>query len=452
MAVRALACGLAVPALCVLLLECGVNLFGRISVGGVPVTRSAEGVKVLETHAKQWTQVPVTIYVGPYLARFTRARLGAQLPVAQVQTRLLTLGQTGNLFADLDDLWKSRRGGLDLPWRVEIERDSLSARIRELRGKLERPPVPGVLLPDGNLVEGTPGLTINLLRAVDQITRGLVTAATELRIDTHAIAAPQPVRYARGMIDASQFTEAMSYFETKYRTGGAQSGRAHNIELAVRAIDGAVIEPGGEFSFNQTVGQRSYERGFEKAKELANRRVVDGVGGGVCQVAATLHAAAYLGGFALAEYRPHSRPSRYIELGLDTMVSWPQQDLRITNNYPFVVRVRAKAEDGLLQVQLEGSGKAHPVEWTKQIVSRVKPGVQRIEARSLADGQTQLIQEAIDGMTIRRRRTIYLPTGQRVEDSMLTYPPTDRIIAVGAGGTGTVDDLRALQPLEANDF
>jgi vancomycin resistance protein YoaR len=244
----------------------------------------------------------------------------------------------------------------------------------------------------------------------------------------------------------------MGYFETKFRTGGSVAGRAHNIELAVKAIDGALMEPGGEFSFNRAVGQRSYDRGFETAKELANRRVVDGVGGGVCQVAATLHAAAYLSGFALPEYRPHSRPSRYIETGLDTMVSWPAQDLRIANVYPFVVRIRAKASDGLLQIQLEGSGKSHPTEWTKTVVARVRAGVQRIDAKSLAYGQTQLVQEAIDGMTIKRRRTVYLPTGPQVEETFVTYPPNDRIVAVGAGGSGTVDDWRSLQPLEANDF
>jgi vancomycin resistance protein YoaR len=444
---------LALVALCALAaaLESGVDLFGHVDVGGVTVTRDREGAARLAEHAARFKQAEVAIHVGPYVARATRAALGVQL-APDVEARLLGLGQTGNPVRDLGDLWTARRTGLKLPWRIEIARDALRACVEDMRRKLERPPVPGALLADGSLLPGTPGLTINLLRVTDQLARGLSAGALDVTVDALRIAPPDPVRYVSGQFNAGQFSEVLSQFETKYRTFGASAGRARNIELAVQAIDGAVLEPGGELSFNEKVGERSYERGFETAKEIANRRVVDGVGGGVCQVAATLHAAAFLAGFDLPEYRPHSRPSRYIETGLDTMVAWPSQDLRIANVYPFPVRLRLRAEDGTLTVRLEGSGKAHPVEWSKEIVQRIAPGEQRIVDRTLATGSTQLVQEPIDGLILHRRRTIYLPTGPKVEDVTLRYPPNDRIVAVGDGGTRTTDERTANRALEMNDF
>jgi hypothetical protein len=103
-------------------------------------------------------------------------------------------------------------------------------------------------------------------------------------------------------------------------------------------------------------------------------------------------------------------------------------------------------------VRLEGSGKAHPVEWSKEIVQRIAPGEQRIVDRTLATGSTQLVQEPIDGLILHRRRTIYLPTGPKVEDVTLRYPPNDRIVAVGDGGTRTTDERTANRALEMNDF
>jgi vancomycin resistance protein YoaR len=447
-----LSLALAAFAALAVLLESGADFFGTIHVGGVIVSRDQAGVSALTTHAARWAQAPVTIHVGPYLAHATRGALGAQLSVAAVQARLLGLGRTGNVVRDIGDFWTSRRGTLQLPWHVDIARDALSACMEDMRRKLERPPVPGALLADGSVLPGTPGLTINLLRVIEQMREGLSAGATDITVDALRIAPPDPVRYISGALNPGQFAEVLSQFETKYRTSGSAAGRARNIELAVQAIDGAVLEPGGELSFNEKVGERSYERGFETAKELSNRRVVDGVGGGVCQVAATLHAAAFLAGFALPEYRPHSRPARYIEVGLDTMVAWPSQDLRIGNVYPFPVRLRLTAHDGSLLVRLEGSGKAHPVEWSKEIVQRITAGVQRIDDPTLATGYTQLLQESIDGLVLHRRRTIYFPTGPSVEDVTLRYPPNDRIIAVGAGGTRTTSEQSAARALEMNDF
>jgi len=433
----------AVPTSLYLLLLAGVDLFGTIQVAGMTVTRSPGGVAVLEDYAQRWKDAVVSIRVGPYIARYSRERLGARLPVKPVQTAVLGLGRSGNPLTDLLAVWTSRRSGLTLPWHAEVERAVLAARIRELRGRLERAPVPGVRLANGTELAGTPGLTISLVGAVDRIGRALASGAVQAQLDVLRVAAPGSVNYANGRYDARQFKELLAEFSTKYRTYGPAVGRARNIELAAQSIDGAVLEPGGELSFNQRVGQRSYERGYEAANELANRRVVRGVGGGVCQVAATLHAAAFFAGLALPVYQPHSRPARYIEVGLDTMVSWPHQDMRIANVYPFPVRVRAQANAGQLSIRLEGAGKPHPVEWSKEILQRIKPGVQRLTDAKLALGETKVLQEAIDGLVLRRRRTVYFPTGPKVEESLLRYPPNDRIVAVG-GGSDDADTGLAL--------
>jgi vancomycin resistance protein YoaR len=414
-------------------LQRGADMFGQIHVAGIAVPRGPAGVTALQAHAVKWANERFTIHVGPYISRMTRAQLGAHLPIDGVSERLRVLGSTGNPFTDIAAFFESRTGRLELALRPSIDDALLSQRVQDVRRQLERPPVPGTTLPDGRNLPGIPGVTINSVAASDRITHALQDNMTDVQLDVTMLAPPRPRTYIND--DPRSFGTTLIVVETTFRMGGASSGRAHNIELAANAIDGSVLPPGGELSFNERVGERSYTRGFQTAKELANRRVVDGVGGGVCQAAATLHAAAFLSGLSLTDYRPHSRPVQYIDLGLDTMVTWPNQDMRISNSYPFPIRVRMSAHDGVLQVRLEGAGKAHPVEWNTTIVQRAKPGVQEFSDESLRSGERVVVQSPIDGLLVRRVRTVYLPSGPHTEESMLRYPPTDRIVAVGGGGS-----------------
>lgn len=407
------------------------DVFGAIRVGGVDMPRGAAGVATLKAHAARWADQAVTIRVGPYQTRATRADLGVRLPIDAVSEQLRDLGRTGNPFTDIAALLRSRAGGVELAVRPSVDQAKLSERIQAVRKTFERPPVSGTMLSDGRMLPGIPGITINSVTATDRLAQALQNGSTDLRLDATVIPPPMPRSYISD--DPKNYNQTMIVVETTFRMGGPSAGRARNIELAANAINGAVMPPGGELSFNQRVGERSQARGFQTAKELANRRVVDGIGGGVCQVAATLHAAAFLSGLSLTDYRPHSRPVQYIDMGLDTMVTWPNQDMRIANSYPFPIRVRASAQGGVLQVRLEGSGKAHPVEWHTSVVQRTKPGVQELSDDSLRTGERVVVQSPIDGMLVRRVRTVYLPSGPQTEENMLRYPPTDRIVAVGAG-------------------
>jgi hypothetical protein len=102
-----------------------------------------------------------------------------------------------------------------------------------------------------------------------------------------------------------------------------------------------VIGPGQELSFNRTVGPRIEERGFKKAPVIVADVTETGVGGGVCQVASTLHAAARYGALEVLSRRSHSRPSGYVPLGLDAVVIDDLVDLKLRNPYPTPLIVHA---------------------------------------------------------------------------------------------------------------
>jgi vancomycin resistance protein YoaR len=410
-------------------LQLDASVFERARLGREHLPPLARLRPDLTTRAERWGSTEVVVHAGPYVARRTRAELGAALDVEPAIAWASSLGRSGNPLRDLATYWAARQETIERAWVPVVDGDQLGTVLASIRGQIERPPTPGTWARDGSLIAGIPGLTINSVSAVELIKRALRDGATSIKLDTTAIKPPDPIHYET--LGYRIFTKQLHAFETKYAFGNAASGRKENIEASAKSIHGAIILPGDTLSFNELVGERTYERGYREAPELANGLVVDGIGGGICQVAATLHAAAFLAGMDVIEYQPHGRPVRYIDLGLDAMVAWPNKDLKIRNPYPFPVRVDSTADQGVARVVLYGAEKPHPVEWQAEVLERIAAGEKTITDPALPAGEQRLVQNAIEGLVIERRRTLYLPTGPVNEVKTVRYPPNPKIVAVG---------------------
>ena len=134
---------------------------------------------------------------------------------------------------------------------------------------------------------------------------------------------------AESLEDMQSRTRLISSFTTEYKTSGAS--RRNNIKVATEYISGSVVLPNAQFSFNNVVGERTVERGFEEAKVIVNGEYVKGVGGGVCQVSTTLYNAWVLAGGGVIYATSHSLPPHYVALSRDAMVS-SYNDMILVNN------------------------------------------------------------------------------------------------------------------------
>ncbi len=131
-------------------------------------------------------------------------------------------------------------------------------------------------------------------------------------------------------------TPYTSYYEGDYLA------RSHNLELAARLIDGTVLQPGEEFSFNETVGERTEERGFVEAKLYPGEAEAEQYGGGIAQTAGTLFNAAFLADLEITQHFTHLYSVTYLEqLGTDASVTWGIEDLCFVNTtaYPIIIRM-----------------------------------------------------------------------------------------------------------------
>ncbi len=170
--------------------------------------------------------------------------------------------------------------------------------------------------------------------------------------------------------------ERVSLGRSSTRFFHENENRAHNVLLAASVLDGIELPAHAEFSFNETLGERTRSRGYRSAPVYARQKVRSGVGGGVCQVSSTLYAAAVHAGMDIPERHPHSALVGYGKVGLDATVDYGRKDLRIRNPNPFPVRIRAgEGKKGHLVVRFLGPARIWRASFRTRIIEEVPSDV-----------------------------------------------------------------------------
>lgn len=135
----------------------------------------------------------------------------------------------------------------------------------------------------------------------------------------------------------------------------SSSNRAANVELAASKINGVVLNPGESFSYNDTVGKRTEAAGFKAAGAYANGKVVNEVGGGICQVSSTLYCAVLYANLDVTARSCHYFPVSYLPSGLDATVSWGGPEFKFVNSRSFPIKIVAKCTNRTLTVEIWGT-------------------------------------------------------------------------------------------------
>ena len=146
------------------------------------------------------------------------------------------------------------------------------------------------------------------------------------------------------LLTISSFTTSVQDQEFNVRT---------NIALAAAKLNGVVIQPGEVFSFNRVVGDGSSANGFLTGRVLYQDTVAYEPGGGICQVSSTLFNALLLAGCSITERYRHSRPVRYVPLGLDATIRYGKKDLKMKNLHSYPVYIFASVNDRSLSIVIK---------------------------------------------------------------------------------------------------
>jgi vancomycin resistance protein YoaR len=221
-------------------------------------------------------------------------------------------------------------------------------------------------------------------------------------------------------------------------TNASSSSKARltNITLAISSINGTKLEPGDEFSFNETVGKRTADRGYQMAPAFSGGEVTEELGGGICQVSTTLFNAAVKSNLEITERHAHSMPVSYVDKGKDATVNWGSQDLKFKNTSGSTIYIMAVvSSDKRVKIGIFGKTLENGVYITleAEITDTFEYDTTYQVNAFLAPGQTNVLQAGRTGYKAAAYKMTWSQSGALLDRVLLytsTYAKRDEIIEV----------------------
>ena len=231
-------------------------------------------------------------------------------------------------------------------------------------------------------------------------------------------------------IGTEAFPDKLATYSTSYASSNAN--RSTNIALAASKINGTVLMPGEEFSFNGTVGKRTAANGFKTATVYSNGQVTTDYGGGICQVSSTLYNTVLKANLEITNRVNHTFTVGYVPIGLDATVSWGSPDFKFKNNRSYPIKIVATTSNKRLTISVYGL--KEDVEYEVELVSYKTGTIPYSKVyttdSSLGKGKTKVVQSGSNGATSVAYKILKL-NGKEVSRTLLSkdrYSPHNQII------------------------
>ncbi len=231
--------------------------------------------------------------------------------------------------------------------------------------------------------------------------------------------------------------------------------RTTNLILAAEAIDGTIVRPGEIFSFNDIVGERTADKGYQPAAIYSGGETMDALGGGICQVASTIYYAALLADLEIVERTEHMFEVSYVPPGMDATIYWNSLDFQFRNNTDYPIRINSSVYDGQVHVELIGTDKKdYYVEMSYETISGPFYGETKYEIhpKDNPEGYEEgdVLQTAYTGRTVRTYRHKYdKKTDEEIScdyEATSDFSKRDRIVvAIGDPNGPTTPDGRPVE-------
>ena len=263
----------------------------------------------------------------------------------------LSYGRGGSMLGNFNDQIKCMLNGRNVRLAAEYDSALLDEKLSAIAAQIDRDPVNAVCRFSGNVIEKIPGVIGKKLNT-QEIAENLKTPLTTLNLPTGVIdLKPEDIQPFITTEDIAGIDSVLGTYSTYYYPGD----RGDNIWLAAASISDKIVKPSWTFSFNDTVGERTWDAGYKVAGVIINGRPAEDYGGGVCQVSSTLYNAVLLAGLTSTERTPHFYQSTYVAPGRDATVADGYLDFKFRNDLAHNVYLIAEAYGSTLSVYVLGT-------------------------------------------------------------------------------------------------
>lgn len=384
--------------ICALLLVCVLSLGMTAQAKGEKTIRSGiyagnvdlsgmtkeEALRAVGSFVDGLKDTPITLLTGAdSRVVVTVGELGITWANPELVTEALEVGTRGNVIERYKRLKDLEHKNLVLPIRLSFDLQAISDFLTFTCKKYDVEPVNMSLVRENGqfrIVEGQRGYVLDVEMSIDRINDRLTG---NWDYQPCVIELDVAVREPKGSAEElSRVTDILGSFTTSF--SGSSADRKANIKNGCSLIDGVTLYPGEEFSTYQRVSPFTEGNGYFMAGSYLNGRVVDSLGGGICQVSSTLYNAVLLAELNVTMRYNHSMTVSYVDISADAAIAESSgKDFKFVNNLEYPIYIEGYTENNRLTFNIygmESRSADREVRYESEILEIINPPADDIHA------------------------------------------------------------------------
>lgn len=389
-----------------------------IHINGIDISNltKQEAKEKLENYYSDKLSNDITIVHNHYVSYIKTSEINLTFDIDSAINYAYQCGKTNNIFSDNYNIFNAMINGINIMPTVNYDEGALKTLLNNLSAELPDAVVEsGYYIEDKNLIitKGSDGYVVDVdatakniedklsnLRYVNEIIEivAIQKSPDKINIDsiynevhkeakdasfepeTHTITSAEngidfnidnakelletsdnectiPLTVLKpnvtnNMISNDAFPDLLASYSTKY--AASNTNRTTNLKLAAGKINGTVLLPGEIFSYNNVVGERTISAGYKDAAIYQNGQVVDGLGGGICQISTTLFNAVLFSNLEIVELYNHQFVPSYATAGRDATVVYGVKDFKFKNSRNYAIKINCSVANGVASFQIWG--------------------------------------------------------------------------------------------------
>ncbi len=413
------------------------NIYTGISIIGQDVSdlSEAEAYDKIEQYVNNNIVSSKILLIADNIKEtYSLTQLGVSFDIESMVSDAYNIGRRGNLFSKLKEITAIKKQPLNIEKILNINDSRIQEILNNIKQSVDTQEMNASIKINSGKFEYTNhvlGKKLNIAES-SKVIADVIKSLDNSMSETQTIPLTIDVIEPQIMLsDINKISTKYSGFSTQFSTSNVP--RTKNIKTACVALTGKLILPGEIFSMDRTLGPRTVENGYEIANVIINNKLVEGVGGGICQVTTTLYNTALLSGMEVVERRPHSLPLAYVKAGRDATIVEGSIDFKFKNTYNYSVMIVAQVINNKIQIDMYGNGellnKTYKIR--NEIISEILPDSTKYEINEdMKNGEISIVQPAKKGYRVKVYRDVYDKNNMLIATQILsddTYKPQQEI-------------------------
>lgn len=411
----------------------GIYISG-IDVGGMT---AQEAESAIETYVESLKETEITLVAGGgNTVSVTAGDMGLTWENPEVVQEAVGMAQEGNVIVRYKMMKDLQHDNVHLELVFGIDEELVQEILAEQCTVFDSEKVDSALTRvEGEFVVegGTSGYALDVEASTEAVCKymleqwGYQPESIEL-----VVAEEKPLGDAQ---ELAMVQDVLGTFTTSYSSSG--SSRSANVANGCSLINGITLYPGEEFSTLEAITPFTKENGYHMAGSYLNGKVVDSLGGGICQVSSTLYNAVLLSELEVTERHNHSMIVNYVSASADAAIAESAgKDFKFVNNTDYPIYIEGVTQNKKITVTIYGKetrSSDREVIYTSQVLEVINPGADVIYVDESQPIGYIVTESAHIGYKARLWKTVK-ENGVEVEKTQVnssSYKATPRYATVG---------------------